>query len=687
MKPVRVKKYKVMINRFTTRLLFGGDGIKYNRDELDYWQSKIFSLAAIGVIILFTPLALLGFIELVAQGHIYSATLIIFLYLFIVTFIICKKIKISIRKYFIASALYLAGIEVLIAIGPRGGGLVSIIFAIVLANCILNKEQSKYFMALNAVTFIILTYLFYNGSLEGAAIMEYGEAWLINAAMTQFLAFFLYDLMNKILSGLAHQTQIVKRSKLLSVSNEAKHMSMIANISDVIGILNSNGDIKYISPNIKDIFGVSQDEVYKQSIWQLLHKDEIEFIREGFLSILTRNETKRTVETKIVVENGIEKYIELTASNLISDPNIRGVLINFHDITERKLREAKIAHLNYHDSLTGLYNRAYFENQKIILDSEENLPLSIIIADINGLKLINDSLGHNEGDKLIVNIGKIMGSCYKKNFLIARTGGDEFKILMPNTGQEEAAEVAQQINSSMNRYNSTIDEVIHTDASIGYSTKSSVEQSLEEVIKTAEEYMYKKKLLDSRSIHSSLITSMRTALHEKSEETEAHAQRLIQLSREIGKIIGLSDQQFDELELFSTLHDIGKIGIDDQILKKPGKLDEFEWVEMKRHSEVGYRIAMSSSELVSIAEYILTHHERWDGKGYPGGLRGEEIPLLSRILAVVDAYDAMTEDRAYRKGLSKEKAFEEIRKNSGSQFDPEIADIFLKIMLESDLPR
>ena len=196
--------------------------------------------------------------------------------------------------------------------------------------------------------------------------------------------------------------------------------------------------------------------------------------------------------------------------------------------------------------------------------------------------------------------------------------------------------------------------------------------------------MYRHKLLESRSLHSSLISSMKTALFEKNQGTEEHGHRLTKLTRIVGEVIGLTNQQFDELELFSSLHDIGKIGIEDQILNKPDKLTQTEWVKMKKHSEIGYRIAMSSPELMSIAYYILTHHERFDGTGYPQGLSGDNIPLLSRILAVADAYDAMTEDRPYRKGFSKQDAITEINENSGTQFDPYIAKIFCDIVIDED---
>jgi len=147
----------------------------------------------------------------------------------------------------------------------------------------------------------------------------------------------------------------------------------------------------------------------------------------------------------------------------------------------------------------------------------------------------------------------------------------------------------------------------------------------------------------------------------------------------------LTVEQLNELELLSTLHDIGKIGVSDNVINKPGKLTCEERVLMNKHPEIGYRIAMASHELLPIANYILCHHERYDGKGYPQGLKGEEIPLLSRIIAIVDAYDAMTEDRSYRKAMAMENAIHEIKKNSGTQFDPEIVKIFVGIISEHKL--
>lgn len=169
-------------------------------------------------------------------------------------------------------------------------------------------------------------------------------------------------------------------------------------------------------------------------------------------------------------------------------------------------------------------------------------------------------------------------------------------------------------------------------------------------------------------------------MFEKSQETEEHAERMMRLSKEMGLALGLSDSQLNELELLSALHDIGKMSISSGILGKSGKLNEEEWVEIRKHPAAGFRIAQATSELRPIAKYILCHHERWDGKGYPQGLKGESIPMLSRILTIVDSFDAMTNSRPYRSALTFEEAMEEIRNNSGTQFDPDLSRLFLKIL-------
>jgi diguanylate cyclase (GGDEF)-like protein len=314
---------------------------------------------------------------------------------------------------------------------------------------------------------------------------------------------------------------------------------------------------------------------------------------------------------------------------------------------------------------------------------EENLPLSVLVADINGLHLINEAFGQHEGDLIIIKSARTIRNCCRDKDILARVGGDEFGIIMPLTDNAEAHELLDSIKSACVSFNGNNGpKSPEINISMGYATISDELELAEEALKTANEYMRNRKLFSQQSSYSDIINSIMTTVYEKSQETERHAERLAELSTRVGRMLNLMEKDLGELQLLGMLHDIGKIGIDDKILNKPGKLTEEEWAIMKRHPEIGYRIARASHKLARIADYILTHHERWDGAGYPKGLKGEDIPLLSRILAVADAYDAMTEDRVYRKAMSKEQAVEEIRRNAGTQFDPLIANIFIETILE-----
>jgi len=344
---------------------------------------------------------------------------------------------------------------------------------------------------------------------------------------------------------------------------------------------------------------------------------------------------------------------------------------------ERKETEKEIKYLSMKDKLTGLYNRAYFEEEIKRLNTKRQFPLSIIMGDVNSLKVINDTFGHREGDKLLKKIARIIKSCCREEDIIARWGGDEFSILLPKTTEDDAEEILNRIRDVCFK---TGDQKIPVSISLGTSTKKNCNYDIRMTVKEAEDWMYRRKLLERRSISSSIISSLERTLQEKSYETEEHALRLKDMALVLGQSLKLTENKLNELILLSALHDIGKIAIPDDILMKKGKLTRKEWGIVKRHPEIGFNITASSPQLVPIADAVLSHHEWWDGTGYPRGLKGKEIPLVSRIISIVDSYDVMTHDRCYRKAISKKKAMEELERYAGTQFDPNLINIFLQIL-------
>lgn len=348
------------------------------------------------------------------------------------------------------------------------------------------------------------------------------------------------------------------------------------------------------------------------------------------------------------------------------------------DIRERKEMENKLEYLSYHDQLTGLYNRRFFENELKRLDVEENLPLTIVMADVNGLKLVNDSFGHAAGDELLKKVSEIIKKGCRYNDIIARLGGDEFVILLPKTDIYETEQIVKNINALALK--ETV-SAVNISISFGYGTKKKEEEKIEEILKKAEDYMYKKKLFESPSMRGKTIGAIISTLHEKNKREEEHSHRVSMLCQDMGHALGLTESETEELKTIGLLHDIGKIAIEENILNKSEELTEDEWQEIKRHSEIGYRILNTVNDMLEISEYVLYHHERWDGKGYPKGLKGEEIPLQSRIITIIDAYDAMTSQRSYRSALPEESAIEELKINAGTQFDPDLVRIFIEKVL------
>lgn len=433
---------------------------------------------------------------------------------------------------------------------------------------------------------------------------------------------------------------------------------------------NKNFSDYYKQFGVDDVIGKSDLEIYPDKE-----------VAENFIKIdkeIMKNKQAKYIEGMTLDISGNRVIEESFKAPVINeDGEVWGVVGLARNITNQKNLEDRLRYLSYNDALTGIYNRTYFEEKIRELNNEQHLPLGIIMGDVNGLKLVNDSLGHLEGDKLLKSIAGVLNkSCGDKGFVF-RWGGDEFMILLPNCNEYSCERMVEKIRSECKK-----DDYSYIELSIalGEVVKHSLEEDIDKCIKEVEERVYRQKLLEHNSVRSSMMNSLKKSLEAKNMETEEHTERVESYALEIGKRYGFKSSQMDELMIIARLHDIGKIAIEEDILLKPGPLTTNEFEVMKTHAEKGFRIINASSEIINVAKCVLTHHEKWDGSGYPLGIAGEEIPLMARIIAIADAYDVMTHDRVYRKAMNKEEAIKELKRCSGTQFDPELVELFLKCL-------
>jgi len=385
------------------------------------------------------------------------------------------------------------------------------------------------------------------------------------------------------------------------------------------------------------------------------------------------------IEDKVIGAMVIQSY---TNPNLYSERDIKLMEFVSSQVAtaiERKSSEEKIKHLSFHDSLTGLYNRAYFEEELERYNFPRYYPLSVVILDVNGLKVINDTFGHSEGDRLLQHLSQTITSVSRQGDILARIGGDEFAVLLPSTTSEDAHSFCERIKKACQQ--DKIEPIyLRLNISLGHTTQEGEYKDINSLLKEADRKMYQDKLFNGKSREKHFLEAFRIILAERDPHTSDHAQRLQELALSLGKRVGLTEYQLGNLKLLALLHDIGKIGIPDSILFKTYILTPSEWKKMREHSRIGYRMAKNIPDFAPIAQEILHHHEHWDGTGYPEGLKGEKIPLLSRIISVVDAYDVMQSRRPYKGEVSKTEALKEIKRCAGTQFDPQLVEIFLKIV-------
>jgi len=472
-----------------------------------------------------------------------------------------------------------------------------------------------------------------------------------------------------------------KRTEAILRESEEFSSSLLKNSPHAISVLGENYLLKYVNPAFEKLTGFSKAEILGlKPPYPWWPENNQEKIRRSMEELL--HGKINVTEELFVSKSGKQFWVEASSSKTLGDNGcLNNYICNWVEITNRKSMEKELRKISLHDALTGLYNRTFFEKEIKRFESNHHRPVSIVVCDIDGLKLINETMGHQMGDELLKTAAQILTKSFRTNDIVARTGGDEFTVILPNTRVEETLNCCKHIREQLDILNSS-EMDFHLSISVGYACceEDTEEATLRDLYKIADHNMYREKLQQSHSSRSDIVQALIKTMEVRDRITNGHADRLYDLSIKFGKKLNLSDVQISDLKLLCRFHDLGKVGIPDSILFKPEKLTTDEYTEIQTHCEIGYRIALTVSDLAPIADQILKHHEWWNGQGYPLGLVGEDIPIESRILAIIDAYDAMINIRPYKGAMSQSDAINELRLYAGKQFDPDLVKTFIEIL-------
>lgn len=385
-------------------------------------------------------------------------------------------------------------------------------------------------------------------------------------------------------------------------------------------------------------------------------------------------------EYEIDTEQG-KKIYQCKYSCMKDKGRVVGSSFVFYDITTVKEAYFALEKSITYDRLTGFFNKRSFYNQIPQWEDEKYWPVTVAVFNVNNLQMMNDSYGTEYGDQVMLALAAILKNSIGRENFIAKVDGGDIVAVFEAMPQNKAIIICEKIKKQME----TVSEENPITLEYGISEKKDGTIAVDKAFLNARNSMRNKKMLQDASASRALVDSLKQTLSESDYETEEHVERTREMSARLGREMGLSDSDIAKLELLAVLHDIGKVAIPHSVLVKKGKLNEEERKIMQQHTVKGYRIAKSSPELAEIADCILSHHEKWDGTGYPNGLKGEDIPLLARVISAVDSHDVMVHNRPYHTAMPEQAAIDELKACSGTQFDPHVVEVFTALLEREEL--
>jgi diguanylate cyclase (GGDEF)-like protein/PAS domain S-box-containing protein len=465
-----------------------------------------------------------------------------------------------------------------------------------------------------------------------------------------------------------------------------KYLETILSIGDGVMVVNEEGKIDMLNTVAERLTGWQLDHAKGKPYAQVFRlTDDSQPSTCDFIERVLESDSSQTVQNDAILTSrgGDLYFLENSAAPIRDESGTTvGAVIVFRDVTERRAQRGRIEYLSMHDSLTGLYNRRYFEEQLVRFDTPENHPLCVIMGDVNDLKLTNDIFGHSSGDLSIVHSANAIQNVCRPVDIAARWGGDEFVLLLPQTNAAQAESVCRRIHEEMALRHVA---ALQCSMSLGFSIKLNTDEDIWHILTNAEQKMYAEKTTNRSRLQDDTLDAFVQTLYSNSPREQEHAERTSAYCTMIGRVMGLPEEDIKKLKDAGAMHDIGKVVLDADLLRKTDVYTDFEADEVKKHSIMGYRILNSFDGTLNLAEAVLAHHERYDGCGYPKGLKATQIPLMARIINVAESYERITRDSAGRPARTAAEAMDILTDNAGTQFDPYVAEVFVRLMQEREL--